>query len=98
MEIVFLPEAESELEAAKNSYQAVAVEAALSFVAESERMLRQLAGFPRSGSRKQGYRRCIFLKFPYAMVYTILEHRIMIVAVTHTSQRPGYWRSRLRKI
>ncbi len=30
--------------------------------------------------------------FPYTIVYRIREHDIYVVAVAHTSRRPGYWK------
>ena len=97
MELVFLPEAEQELSEAKNSYQAVAVELGRAFVDEADRILRQLAKFPHSGPPKFSCRRCVFLQFPYAMIYRSYADHILIVAITHTSRRPGYWRPRLVK-
>ena len=32
------------------------------------------------------------LGFPYMIVYRVMEHDIVIVAVAHTSRRPGYWK------
>ena len=34
------------------------------------------------------------LGFPYYVAYRIREHEIYIVAIAHTSRRPGYWKSR----
>jgi toxin ParE1/3/4 len=33
-------------------------------------------------------------RFPYRIVYRIREGDIYVVAVAHTSRRPGYWRDR----
>lgn len=33
-------------------------------------------------------------RFPYNVVYRIREDDIYVVAVAHTSRRPGYWRDR----
>lgn len=32
--------------------------------------------------------------FPYKVAYRIREHDIYVVAVAHTSRRPGYWKDR----
>jgi toxin ParE1/3/4 len=34
-------------------------------------------------------------RFPYRVVYAIVENSLYIVAVAHTSRRPGYWQDRL---
>ena len=33
--------------------------------------------------------------FPYAVLYTIEDDYILIVAIAHGKRRPGYWRHRL---
>ena len=40
-------------------------------------------------------RRIVLRRFPYLDIYRIESDRIVIVAVAHTSRRPGYWRDRL---
>jgi len=42
-----------------------------------------------------GTRRILLQRFPYAIVYKILDDRILVVAVAHQKQRPGYWRERV---
>jgi toxin ParE1/3/4 len=41
-------------------------------------------------------RRCLARVFPYAVLYTIEDDFILIVAVMHCSREPGYWRDRVR--
>ena len=42
-------------------------------------------------------RRCRFEVFPYALVYRIAdENALDVVAVMHSSRKPGYWKSRLK--
>ena len=36
--------------------------------------------------------------FPLMVIYQVSETDVLVVAVTHTSRRPGYWRSRLKKL
>ncbi|WP_349827291.1 type II toxin-antitoxin system RelE/ParE family toxin [Brevibacterium litoralis] len=33
--------------------------------------------------------------FPYRVVYTVHDEQVIVLAVAHTSRRPGYWLSRL---
>ena len=42
-------------------------------------------------------RRCLTRIFPFAVLYTIEQDFILIVAVMHWSREPGYWRDRLDK-
>jgi plasmid stabilization system protein ParE len=50
-------------------------------------------GTPRSGSASN--RQLRVTRFPYNVVYRVRENDIYVVAVAHTSRRPGYWFERL---
>ncbi len=41
-------------------------------------------------------RRRTICRFPYAIAYFVHDNTVMIIAVAHTSRRPGYWVDRLR--
>jgi toxin ParE1/3/4 len=40
-------------------------------------------------------RACLVIGFPYRVVYEFLPDAIYVVAITHTSREPGYWKNRL---
>ncbi len=42
-----------------------------------------------------GTRMRLVRKFPYGVIFKSYSDRILIVAVTHLSRKPGYWRRRL---
>lgn len=42
-----------------------------------------------------GIRRCFAHAFPYAIIYRERDKRLLVLAVAHTSRRPGYWSERL---
>jgi plasmid stabilization system protein ParE len=42
-------------------------------------------------------RRCLTHVFPYAILYTIEDDFILVVAVMHVSREPGYWNERIEK-
>jgi toxin ParE1/3/4 len=42
-------------------------------------------------------RRARLKKFPLLILYQVLPGEVFVFAIAHTSQRPGYWRERLRK-
>lgn len=51
---------------------------------------------PESGALiGQGIRRRLARVFPYALLYSIDVDTILVVAVMHCHQRPGYWQTRL---
>lgn len=39
-------------------------------------------------------RQFLLQRFPYKIVYRVRPHDLYIVAIAHTSRRPGYWRNR----
>lgn len=41
-----------------------------------------------------GVRRCLFGRYPYAVLYEVTEAAIIIVAFMHLKRRPGYWKGR----
>lgn len=40
------------------------------------------------------YRRAILEDFPYAIFYRSVQNHTVVIAVAHTSRRPGYWLDR----
>ncbi|GAB6274755.1 MAG: hypothetical protein STSR0004_16200 [Peptococcaceae bacterium] len=40
-------------------------------------------------------RRCLTKRFPYAILYSIEDHYILILAIMHYSREPSYWKHRL---
>jgi hypothetical protein len=42
-------------------------------------------------------RRTRIPRFPYVLVYQIVSEEAFVVACSHTSRWPGYWRRRLRR-
>ena len=55
----------------------------------------QLAQYPETGPvDTDGSRRLLLLPFPYSLVYYIEGGEVVVVAVAHTSQEPGYWSHR----
>ena len=44
-----------------------------------------------------GFRYALLDIFPYSLIYHSDADRILVVAVAHHKQRPGYWHQRIRK-
>ena len=42
-------------------------------------------------------RRAKVKRHPYVVVYAILEDQLVVLAIAHTSKRPGYWSERVEK-
>ncbi len=60
-----------------------------------ERTLLIVTEHPAFGRSVMGeYRRVLTTRFPYALIYRAAADETVIVAVAHTSRRPGYWMDR----
>ena len=38
--------------------------------------------------------RCLIRSFPFAILFRVIDERIVIVAVMHLRRNPGYWKER----
>jgi toxin ParE1/3/4 len=66
------------------------------FIEEIERGIEILLSQPQIGRQLDDELRCFVLgDFPFSLIYQLETDRIWIVAVSHHSRRPGYWRERL---
>ena len=59
--------------------------------------IERIQAHPEIGARRTGRlpnRQFRVQGFPYKVAYRVREHDIYVVAVAHTSRRPGYWKNR----
>ncbi|MCA9708275.1 MAG: hypothetical protein KDK70_20660 [Myxococcales bacterium] len=69
--------------------------------AEVERKVAQAARLPRSGAPLPGFeahhdvRKYVVRRFRYLVITALVDERLRVIAVAHTSREPGYWRDRL---
>jgi plasmid stabilization system protein ParE len=92
----FLPLARVELRAAAAYYRAISPALAVSFVDEALDVRRLIDEHPLAWHTVEPpFRQCRFHRFPYAFIYEVLETEVVIVAVPHLMQKPGYWHDRL---
>ncbi len=76
-------------------YKERAEDLAANFYAEFKRAREEIAAFPEFWGPVGGcYRRKLLGRYPYGVIYRIEGDEILIVALAHTSRRPGYWRGR----
>jgi toxin ParE1/3/4 len=66
------------------------------------RVVRRIQLLPQSAPRwpridPQEIRRAKVKRHPYVVVYAVLEDQLVVLAIAHTSKRPGYWRERIEK-
>ena|SRR2546423_14235423 len=92
----FHPEARLEYREAAAFYEARCSGLGAAFTIEVEAAIERMLQNPKSRQAiEQDVRRCLTHTFPYGILYTIERDSILIVAVMHLHQRPGYWRDRL---
>jgi plasmid stabilization system protein ParE len=66
------------------------------FIREVDRAMGLIAESPdRWPAYRRGTRRFLLHRFPFLLVYHEEQDVIKVLAVAHTSRRPGYWRDRL---
>ena len=97
MKCVIRLAAGNDIAQALNFYASKGRGLATEFIAEVDRVLNLIERYPEvSHEIAAGYRRFPLNRFPYLVHYRIDdEGRVVeVVAVTHSSRRPGLWRSR----
>jgi toxin ParE1/3/4 len=91
----FHHEATAEYDAAFDWYLERSPDAALRFDAEVDRALAQIIAAPqRWAAGTHSTRRFLLRQFPFTLIYRERASTIQIVAVAHTSRKPGYWKER----
>jgi plasmid stabilization system protein ParE len=95
MTVQFLPEAKAELADAAQYYELQQPGLGLEFLNEVQETSKRITESPGAFRRvSQFERRCRTRRFPYAVVYRLVEKTITIVAVMHLHRKPGYWSGR----
>jgi plasmid stabilization system protein ParE len=95
--VEFHGEAVVEYDAAFDWYLARSPEAALKFDAEVDRALSQILQAPRRwASGPYQTRKFLLRQFPFTVIYRErASANLQVLAIAHTSRKPGYWRPRL---
>jgi hypothetical protein len=91
----FHPEAEAELSEAAQFYDSRVFGLGRLFSSEVQRTVTLIREYPDVGAPlRLPLRRTLVDRFPYAIVYRHDRESVLILAVAHLRQRPGYWRRR----
>ena len=96
MQLRFQRRAIREYQAALRHYDQISPHLGDRFVAAMDEAGKRILSDPTSHPVERGvFRRVRVRKFPYVMFFCVLSNDIVgVVAVAHTSRRPGYWRRR----
>jgi plasmid stabilization system protein ParE len=66
------------------------------FLCEIQKAENRIAIFSHSSEELlPGIRKCLLRRFRYALIYVVKADHILIIAVAHSSRRPGYWLPRI---
>jgi len=77
-------------------YEAQSVGLGTELIADLDRVALLLGTNPESGGpAAAGTRRLLLSRFPFVVVYRLVEGAPVVVAFAHQRQRPGYWMDRL---
>ena len=92
------PEAQNEYLSSLAWYKERSLDAAFDFEYEFQRTVSAIAESPeRWPVYLASCRRYVLHKFPFSIVYRVLDDEVLVLAVAHGHRRPGYWRKRLRQ-
>ncbi len=95
MKYEFHPEALREFEEAARYYAACHAGLELRFIASIKSAIQRVLSEPSRWRAFDGdVRRCLAHVFPYAVLYSIEEDHVLILAIMHCRRAPGYWRHR----
>jgi plasmid stabilization system protein ParE len=95
--LVVRRQAESEIAAAMEWYQARNPAAAQRFADSIEEALLAVQPNPFHHQAIEGeIRRLVMRTFPYSIVYFVAVSEAVVIACVHTSRDPTIWRERLR--
>lgn len=98
MTVRFLEIAEVELDQAIYWYGTQAPGLDDAFLIEVLSAADRIERFPEAWqSVGEGVSRCRLSRFPYALIYTLDNDDILVLAVAHLHRRPDYWRDRLKR-
>ena len=92
----FHPEAREEARHETRWYRDRDTRVSVRYTAELRHVIERACLLPESfPCYLHGTRKACVGRFPHLLVFMHRPGRIEIVAVAHTSRRPGYWRDRL---
>ena len=96
MKVRFLTPAEIEMLEASIYYENQTVYLGDNFLDIVEAAIAEIAKSPEIWPEiDPGIRRRVLRRFPYSILYQIIQDEVIVVAVMHHKQKPRYWINRL---
>ena len=95
MKITFLEEAKYELDEAIDYYDLQSPGLGQQFLQEILNTLDRVASFPQAWHPlSENTKRCQTTRFPYGLIYSVLENEILIISVSNLHREPTHWQHR----
>jgi plasmid stabilization system protein ParE len=93
----FLTPALLEVEAASQFYETNRPELGREFLDEIDATIQRILANPQAWQALEGeIRRCRLRRFPYGIIYTMLEDEsVLVISVMHLHRYPSAWRENL---
>lgn len=96
MKIRFLEIAQIELDEVIEYYNSESFGLGDEFLVEVLNAIDRIKLFPEAWHPcSKRTRRCQLRRFPYGIIYQVLESEILIVAIANLHRKPDYWHSRI---
>ncbi|WP_154222714.1 type II toxin-antitoxin system RelE/ParE family toxin [Marinicella rhabdoformis] len=96
LDLFIFPEAEEEIKASFDWYEAQASGLGIDFISELDRAFNSIKTLPDVWPKYQTYfQRFLLSRFPFSVVFEVEAQQIIIYAVMHNSRKPGYWEDRI---
>lgn len=93
--VVLRPEAQSEFDEAFDWYEARRPGLGVEFVGEIEALLTRVSDAPeRYQVVYREVRHAVSHRFPYAVLFKVESHQIVVLAVFHSKRNPHRWQTR----
>lgn len=97
MKYSFHPEAKIEFFEAINYFEECSQGLGLDFSREIFSAIQRIIRFPTAWSEfSENTRRGLAKRFPYGLIYRIVEDEIIIIAVMQLNRHPDYWKKRIK--
>jgi len=97
MRIEFLEEAQFELDESVEYYNNEVEGLGETFLQEVLHAIDRIVKFPEAWHPfSKNTRRCQTRRFPYGLIYTVLNNTILIISVSNLHRKPNHWKERVK--
>jgi plasmid stabilization system protein ParE len=88
------PQARAELKQAARRYEEQTEGAGERLVILVRAALKTIAAAPERWPDRGGHRQLPLSRYPYAVVYTVSDDEVKVMAIAHGKRKPRYWTKR----